>query len=199
MRLIRKGAEANLYRDGDKLLKQRIAKGYRAPSLDERIRKSRTKSEAKLLQKARDAGVFAPKVLRTEKFDLTIDYIDGPRVKDELDKKNFKGICEKIGKAIGTMHSSDIIHGDLTTSNMILYGGHVYFIDFGLGFISPSVEDKAVDLHLISEALESTHHEIATEAFETVLNGYKKTYAKAKEVVKRMMVVESRGRYVKRK
>ena len=89
--------------------------------------------------------------------------IEGKRISENLDKftpKKQKKICEKIGENIAKLHEANIIHGDLTSSNMILHVDEnnfkdVYFIDFGLGFISPKVEDKAVDLHLIREAFEA--------------------------------------------
>lgn len=197
MKLIQKGAEANLYRKGKILLKDRIKKGYRVEQLDEKIRRQRTKREAKLLQSASKAGVSVPKILNIEKFKLEIEFIDGKRIKDTLGEKNYKGICKKIGGSVAKLHTYDIIHGDLTTSNMILKGNKIYFIDFGLGFFSKSIEDKATDLHLLEEALTSTHYKIADKAFKVVINSYK-NYEDSKSVLKRLKQIELRGRYVKR-
>src|SRR3989338_6709944 len=79
-------------------------------------------------------------------------------------KKN----CKVIGKNIALLHQQEIIHGDLTTSNMILKGEEVYFIDFGLSFIDPKAEHKAVDLHLLRQALESKHYKHYESSFRAV-------------------------------
>lgn len=198
MKLIRKGAEANIYKSGKVLIKDRIKKGYRVSQLDEFIRKRRTKKEAKLLQRASRAGVLVPKVLHEDKFILNIEFIEGERIKDVLNEKNYKEICKKIGESVAKLHKDEIIHGDLTTSNIILKSKDIYFIDFGLGFFSRKIEDKATDLHLLEEAFESTHFKIADKAFDIVLKEYKKNYEKPKEVLKRLEDIRKRGRYVKR-
>lgn len=224
--LIRKGAEANLYREGSALVKDRISKGYREAALDYAIRKARTKAEAKLLSRAREAGVLVPRVLGSEEFSLSMDFVDGPRVKDALCRKNMKALCSAIGSSVARLHNAGIIHGDLTTSNMIIIdaktakatkaagvGPHksnegkespdgkaprVCFIDFGLGFFSGKTEDKATDIHLMSEAFESTHCEIAEECFKAFLSAYSRSAEGAKETIGRLAQIEKRGRYVKR-
>ena len=68
-----------------------------------------------------------------------------------------KQIMGLIGESVARIHQKDIIHGDLTTSNMIFKNEKVFFIDFGLGYISRKIEDKAVDIHLLKQALEAKH------------------------------------------
>jgi Kae1-associated kinase Bud32 len=148
MKLISQGAEARLYRDGDRVLKQRIAKSYRLPVLDLQLRKQRTRSEAKLLQKA--AGI-APKLLSVDEqtMTLTLEYLDGKLLKDVLDafsSQERHNVLLLLGKHIARLHQQHIIHGDLTTSNILVCQHTPYLIDFGLGFISLKPEDKAVDL-----------------------------------------------------
>ena len=70
----------------------------------------------------------------------------------------------------------------------------IYFIDFGLSFFSNKIEDKAVDLHLLRQALESKHYKIWEKAFESVLFGYKSKAQDAKEILARFEKVEERGR-----
>ena len=114
-----------------------------------------------------------------------------------LDKlKNYKEVCEEIGKNISKLHDNNIIHGDLTTSNMIYNskGKKVYFIDFGLGFESEKIEDKATDLHLIKQALEAKHFKKYNEYWNYLLKGYKNS-KKFKETLIRLEIVEKRGRY----
>jgi TP53 regulating kinase-like protein len=98
-----------------------------------------------------------------------------------------------LGENIAVLHQNDIIHGDLTTSNMILKNNKIYFIDFGLGFQSARIEDKAVDLHLLRQALESKHFKHWQTLFDAVLLGYKKLGNEA--VLLQLKKVESRGRY----
>lgn len=104
-----------------------------------------------------------------------MQFLDGQRLSVHLDSLPLtkqEKICKQIGENIAKLHDVEIIHGDLTTSNMILQGSKVYFIDFGLGFISPKVEDKAVDLHVLRQALEAKHFKHWQDLFAQVLAGY---------------------------
>ena len=196
--LIAKGAEAAITRENETIIKERIKKGYRLPEIDDKLRKRRTALEARLLREARRAGVNTPQVLEEGKTTLVLEFIDGQKVKDILNKENFGEICEKIGASVAKLHSYDIIHGDLTTSNMILNEKGLWLIDFGLGFISKRAEDKAVDLYLLHEALESTHFDILEEAWSSILASYKKRYEDSGKVIKALLDVEKRGRYKER-
>ncbi len=198
-KIIARGAEAVLYVEDGKLIKERISKGYRVKELDNKLRKIRTKSEAKLLERAKDANV--PRVFQVSDKDMKIsmEYIDGELVKniiDELSDNNLRLLCMDIGKQIANLHSVSVVHGDLTTSNMILRGNEIYLIDLGLGFVSDRTEDRAVDLRLLRQALESKHYRIGKEAFEYILQGYSENYKNAEEVITRLKdKVEKRGRY----
>jgi len=127
---------------------------------------------------------------------IKMEFINGELIKDILDNINKEKrnlIFREIGEKVAKMHDDDIIHGDLTTSNMILKD-KVYFIDFGLGFNSDKIEDKAVDIHLLKQALESKHYKHFEESFLGFLEGYKIS-RNWKEVLKRLEKVEKRGRY----
>jgi len=179
--------------------KHRIKKSYRLPELDNKIRKSRTKKEAKLLEKALTI-INVPKILKVdnEKNTIILEYIKGKKLSQALDTlKNKNKICEQIGKEISKLHSKDIIHGDLTTSNMILNNNNIFFVDFGLGFVSKRIEDKAVDIHLLKQALEAKHYKHFESLTKSVIKGYLsiKDNKEAKEVIERLKKVESRGRY----
>tara|TARA_B100000315_G_C14267226_1_gene446983 strand:- start:22 stop:630 length:609 start_codon:yes stop_codon:yes gene_type:complete len=193
-KIIHRGAEAVLYLQDGKLVKERISKGYRHKDIDFMKRKYPTRTEYRLIVRAKKAGVNVPEVYFVDDVEMKVEmeYIKGELLKDVLDK-DFKKICFKIGESVALLHNNNIIHGDLTTSNMILKSGEVFFIDFGLGFFSMKDEDKAVDLKLLRQALESKHYKIFEKAFENVLNGYlsKGTLS----VVERLSVVEKRGRY----
>ncbi|MBA7693334.1 hypothetical protein ES703_101914 [subsurface metagenome] len=151
-KILCQGAEAKIILSNKFIIKDRTKKSYRLAELDEKIRKRRTKSESKLLEKASNI-INTPKPFFIPDFyQIKMPFIDGKKLSEHLD--NFplakqKQICKQIGESIAKLHDSNIIHGDLTTSNMILKDNKVYFIDFGLGFISRKFEDKAVDLHLL--------------------------------------------------
>jgi Kae1-associated kinase Bud32 len=196
--IIQQGAEAILIKKENILLKKRISKGYRIKELDEKIRKLRTRSESKLLEKSRRL-VPIPKVLNVNEKtnEIYMEFIEGLKLSDHLDNlKDWERICNSIGENIAKLHDQGIVHGDLTTSNMIWQEKEkkLYFIDFGLGFANARTEDKAVDLYLIKEALEAKHFLHFEKFFKAVLEGYKisKNY---KETLIRLQKVEKRGRY----
>jgi Kae1-associated kinase Bud32 len=198
MTIIARGAEAVLEKDGNLLIKTRVKKRYRIKELDEKLRKTRTRHENSLLREARRAGVAAPQVIEEDETVIKMEFIDGSRVKDILGTQNSSHICKKIGKSVAALHNNSIIHGDLTTSNMILRGEALYFIDFGLGFRSARAEDKANDLYLLHEALESTHFEVLEEAWKAVLDSYRESCHEAKKVLNTLSEIEKRGRYKNR-
>ena len=192
MKQIAKGAEARLYRDVDALVKERVRKGYRVSELDLELRKARTRHEARLLEKLKAAGLKVPKLLKCseEKNKIEMEFIDGKKLSENF----ILPACTQIGAAVAALHAIDIIHGDLTTSNMILKGKELYLIDFGLSYHSNKIEDKAVDLHLLKQALQSKHHTVWEKAFKLFLKGYRK-YKDQALVLARLERVEQRGRY----
>jgi len=137
-------------------------------------------------------NVPAPLLLKVcdESMKIDMSFIDGPKVRDVMSVK----LSREIGQKVGLLHKNDIIHADLTTSNMILKDDKIHLIDFGLSFISKKLEDKAVDLHLLDRALESRHHEMYDECLNEVLQGYKETNPEAAAVLQRLEVVQKRGR-----
>ncbi|MCH8329408.1 MAG: Kae1-associated serine/threonine protein kinase [Nanoarchaeota archaeon] len=199
MKLNELETESKLFLDKNKVVKDRFRKTYRIKEIEERLRKSRTKREAKVLEKLGKIDFPVPKLIKNnEKDRLEIEFINGKLLKNILDKKNCIKLSKEIGNKVAILHNNDIIHGDLTTSNMIL-DKEIYFIDFGLSFFSRKIEDKAVDLHLLKEALESKHSEIWEECYKAVLESYMEKAVDGKEVVKRLKIVEKRGRYKHKK
>ncbi|NIP40007.1 MAG: Kae1-associated serine/threonine protein kinase [Candidatus Aenigmarchaeota archaeon] len=197
-KIIQRGAEAILYLEKGRLVKERISKGYRISDLDRKIRKQRTRSETKLMERSRGRGLPVPAVGTDGDFRMVMDYIEGRKLKDVLNrmgKRERDMICEKIGEIIAKLHSSGIIHGDLTTSNMILKGNEIFLIDFGLGKFSEKTEDQAVDLFLLYEALKSTHFRSLSECWKKILKAYGKNHADSKEVLKRIEKIKKRRRY----
>lgn len=278
--IIAQAAEAIIIREGNKkVIKRRIKKGYRIPELDEKLRKLRTRGEARLLEKASNL-VSVPKVLKSDEKtkEIELEFIEGDKLSEKLSnykEKKQQEIMKQVGQETSCLHDNNMIHGDLTTSNMILVENHinnknklnkqqeredkltiinnynktakelvginkdtinlknneselinakltkqinnlssnialindkstnknnsenlqVYIIDFGLGYISSRIEDKAVDIHLLKQALEAKHFLNWEKLFHAFLQGYKsKDKAKILEQLKK---VEARGRYKK--
>jgi len=203
MKIIKRGAEAILYLQDNHLVKERIKKSYRISELDIELRKNRTKREAKLLSEARRCGVKTPKIISVDEknYKIIMDFIDGERLKELLNKtsdENRKKLAEDIGKSVGLLHKHGIVHGDLTTSNMILKGEKIFFIDFGLGEFSKRIENLATDLSVLKEAFKSTHFKHLNLLWENFIKGYKQTNVKFKQVLDVLDKIEKRGRYVRR-
>jgi Kae1-associated kinase Bud32 len=202
--ILYRGAEAEIclsnYMGFKVVQKKRVRKAYRIKDIDERLISFRTKEEIKLITSARLQGVSVPIIYDADLEDgkITMEYIEGKRVKDilnELSEMERARICEKIGENIAKLHNKDIIHGDLTTSNMMLFDNRIYFIDFGLGEKNDEMESKGVDLHVLMEAIESTHSRHAN-CFDYVLDGYKKELEEdANLVVRKIEEIVKRGRY----
>jgi TP53 regulating kinase-like protein len=201
------GAEAYLYKEtwyGRSVLKKvRVSKAYRHPLLDQQIRMARTVHEAKIITDTRKLGISTPIIYYVDVPQATIlmEFIEGIRVKETLmeNPANHVELFQKIGRIIGTLHKHDIIHGDLTTSNMIVQAttGKIYLIDFGLAEYSTTLESRGVDLHLIRRALQSTHFKILESCFAATIAGYTEILGEAftKEVLQRLDDIDQRGRY----
>jgi TP53 regulating kinase and related kinases len=200
MKLIQQGAEAKIFLDKEKnqIIKDRVSKSYRIQELDKKIIKQRTKAETKLLTKANQIISSPLPEKSREENKIIMPFIEGEKLSTSLNdfplKKQIE-LMNKIGEAIAKLHREDIIHGDLTTSNMILKDEKVFFIDFGLGYISKKVEDKAVDIHLLKQALEAKHFQHWKELFEEFKKSYSKKYPESKQIFERMTAIEKRGRY----
>lgn len=191
-----RGAEAVITVEKGKVRKTRVRKGYRIKEIDEAIRLKRTKSESRIMSRVQRSGVNVPKIISTSEYEIIMEHIDGEVLRDILDlSKNYKTICKKIGESISKMHDGDIVHGDLTTSNMILKNNEVYFIDFGLASSSKRIEDKAVDIHLIKEALEARHTKRWKILFNEILDNYNPK--NREDIMRRVEKIENRGRYSK--
>lgn len=209
--LYKKGAEASLYlvdwHQRKAIIKVRLPKKYRSPVLDEQIRSYRTIHEPQLIHEAKAAGVPTPLIymVNVSESSIIMEYIEGQQVKQLLNNvSNVKrhSICVKIGELIAQLHSHSLIHGDLTTSNMILNTkGKLFFIDFGLGEKNGELEGQGVDLHLLKRALQSTHYLFWEECLQSVLDGYTSVLGVelAEKVYEKIREIEKRGRYVEKR
>jgi len=187
---IASGAEAVITLSENTIVKTRILKRYRLKEIDETLRKERTRIEARLISEARRCGVPTPIIRDVTDFEIKMEYIDGTALKKMITSP----LSEQTGEMIGRLHSYGIIHGDLTTSNILFKEGKLYLIDFGLAYLDKTVEARGVDVHVLFQTFESTHekHEELIEAFK---KGYAVTFSGAGEVLERVKEIESRGRY----
>jgi len=207
-RVIAKGAEADLVLrewNGLRVLsKIRRPKGYRHPDLDSRLRRSRTKSEADIIHRAKLSGVPTPLLYHVDPDNAVIvmEYIDGVKVRDAVDRltdEERRELFTRIGGYAGKLHEAGIIHGDLTTSNILKQGDRLVFIDFGLAEVSTEVEKRGVDLNLMNRMLASTHYRHQEELLAAFVKGYRETLgAEAEEALMRMEEVAKRGRYIEK-
>lgn len=206
--LMKKGAEASLYlanwHGRRVIMKKRLPKKYRPPRLDEQIRSYRTIHEPQLMHEAKKAGVPTPTIFLVDVKNAMIimEFIEGKQVKQllsDVNRSERRSLCIRIGELIGKLHKIGVIHGDLTTSNMIPNSeGKVFFVDFGLGEKTKELEARGVDLHLMKRALQSTHFRFTEECFDAVIDGYSKVFGAeaVKTVLDKIREIERRGRYV---
>jgi len=206
--LIKKGAEANLYleewHNRKVIMKRRLPKKYRIQKLDMEIRSQRTIHEPHVIHKAKEAGVPTPTIFMVDvaESNIIMEFVDGKQIKqvlNDLPPEERLRLSRHVGGLIGRLHKHGIIHGDLTTSNMILTSyGKVVFVDFGLSERSMEVEARGVDLHLMKRAFQSTHYKYARECFEAVMEGYAEVVeeVEAKNVLEKVREIERRGRYI---
>jgi TP53 regulating kinase-like protein len=206
--LLKKGAEASLFiadwQGRRVIIKARLPKKYRPAKLDAWIRSYRTAHEPQLMHEAKRAGVATPTVFLVDMKNaaITMEFVEGKQVKQLLGsmlREEREEVCFEIGRLIGKLHGNGVIHGDLTTSNMILNNsGKIFLVDFGLGEKNTELEAQGVDLHLLKRALQSTHFQFAEECFESVMKGYATEVGEeiAKNVLEKIREIEKRGRYV---
>ena len=206
--LLKKGAEASLFlaswHGRRVIVKARFPKKYRPAELDAKIRSYRTAHEPQLMHEAKLAGVPTPTIFLVDMKDasITMEFVEGKQVKQvlaDVSRKERQELCVKIGGLIGKLHRHGVIHGDLTTSNMILNAeGKIFLVDFGLGEKNKELEARGVDLHLMKRALQSTHYRFAEECFKHVLKGYSAVLGReeAEKVFGKIHEIERRGRYV---
>jgi TP53 regulating kinase-like protein len=156
------------------------------------------------MHEAKRAGVPTPTIFLVDVKNtiIVMEFIEGKQVKRllaEVSASEKQLLCLKIGELIGKLHRCGIIHGDLTTSNMILNpDGKTFFVDFGLGEKTRELETRGVDLHLMKRALQSVHFRFAAECFDAVSKGYCKVLGReaGKSVLDKVREIEKRGRYV---
>ena len=173
--------------------KVRNKRGYRHPSLEKRLVVERLRSESRIMERLLSKGISVPAIygVNTTENSLLMEYIDGMTLEKALREKDFMNNLVNTAELLSTIHSCHVVHGDPTTSNFLV-ADKIYAIDFGLSSISEDDEDRASDLRVFLESLESHHSEI--NGRDIFLSAYSK-WTKSKPVLEALKVLELRGRY----
>ncbi|KAL5702228.1 non-specific serine/threonine protein kinase [Ranunculus cassubicifolius] len=207
--LLKQGAEARVFESnfvGKKsVVKERFSKKYRHPTLDSKLTLKRLNAEARCMTKARKLGVPTPVLYAVDPLlhTLTFEYVMGPSVKDVflefglhgVNEEQMGNIAKQIGDSIAKLHDGGLIHGDLTTSNMLIRSGsnQLILIDFGLSSTSSLPEDKAVDLYVLERALLSMHSSCGN-VMDRILAAYRKSSKQWCSTLNKLAQVRQRGR-----
>jgi TP53 regulating kinase-like protein len=232
--LLSQGAEARIWKipnyddkGNPAIAKERFAKKYRHPVLDERLTKLRCRMEARMLEKCKKSGIDVAQVLRVESGSypnpavLYLEYIEGLTVRDYLEDEILPALAKEesddsiypttlhnlaaaIGSTIAQFHNAGMIHGDLTTSNMMIRSHilsdmktvSITLLDFGLAKNSPSSEERAVDLYVLERALQSTHPTLPEFFWSDLETAYSNRInsSKQQDTLSRLEQVRQRGR-----
>jgi TP53 regulating kinase-like protein len=184
------------------VLKSRQAKPYLLDEIDSLLRRTRTAKECRTLIIARTLGVRTPAVYTVDLNNYTIlmDFIEGTQFKllaEKLPERQLTRMCFKFGQSIACLHEGEVVHGDPTTSNLIVDNQQrLWLIDFGLSEMNATVEMKGVDLHLIRRALETTHWDRQESMLNATIEGYVAALGNSAEgPLSRMNEIRERGRY----
>jgi Kae1-associated kinase Bud32 len=196
LKRISEGAEAVILQTdflGNRaLIKRRINKEYRVKALDDVIRATRTKKEARILSVLSTCDISVPSLLMVTKFDIYIQTLKGRRLSTFYDPKaSMKTTFDKVGESLATIHNAGISHGDYTPANILVDKSNVSVIDFGLSEITNSIEDKAMDIILLKRAISNIHYLQFIEV-------YKNKSTESKKILQRVAEIEKRGRYMER-
>lgn len=182
------------------VIKQRVKKEYRNPSLDKQIRHDRTVSEASIIHEAKAAGARVPSIvgIDVENNAIAMTHLDGVVARECLDDmaiKDARKLLHSIGEQIGLLHTAGIVHGDLTTSNIIVSpSGAPFIVDFGMSRRSIEPEDRGVDLHLLQRSIGASHSKDSSSMMNAMIGGYEQavgkkiassTWSKAREIARR--------------
>ncbi len=206
MDIIAVGAESTLYRlehwGRIFAVKWRREKPYLLPNIDASLRRARTTRECKMLTMVRSLGIRTPAIysLDLNECSITMDFIKGIQLKQSIQSgslQDSKRFCTEFGDILAQLHQAGIVHGDPTTSNLILdEQGRLWFVDFGLSETNATVEMKGVDVHLVRRALETTHWDVQDVLLQSFLEGYSSRAGnEAEQTFARMDEIRERGRY----
>jgi len=182
--------------------KVRLPKPYRDPKLDLKLRSERTATEAKIIHDLRLAGLPVPALyyVSLDEGLIVMEYVEGSLLRDLISQRagKYADLVWELGKVVALMHGLGVVHGDITTSNVVVREKTPYLIDFGLSKYSNELEDIGVDIHLFIRAVESTHYDVMEEVITAFFKGYASIAGedRVKEIKEKVREIRLRGRYV---
>ncbi len=180
---------------GDKyaISKIRNTRSYRHPDLEKRLVRDRIRQEVRIIERLLSSGIAVPCIycVDTSNSQIVMEYIEGPTLEQALRKADFKKRLIETAELLSLIHSIGVIHGDPTTSNFMV-NEKIYAIDFGLSTVSDDSEDRASDLRVFLESIDSHHSEI--NGRNIFLDSYS-MWEGSSPVLKALEVLELRGRY----
>lgn len=227
--LVHEGAEARLYRGRwlgrEALFKVRVRKAYRHPGLDERLRRSRNRVEARLLVLAEQYGVRVPTLYQVLPgvHVLVEEWIKGQTWRELLNRSHppdrpagshqrlanslvrdaeaVARMARQVARQVARAHGAGLTHGDLTSSNIMVdleasaELAGPVLVDWGLGGQEATLEQLGSDLQVFWECIGASHPGAAPTVLEAFTRGYLETWDRGAEVLKRREAIERRGRY----
>ncbi|HUH78534.1 MAG TPA: bifunctional N(6)-L-threonylcarbamoyladenine synthase/serine/threonine protein kinase [Methanoregula sp.] len=190
----KQGAEAIVTFSEKTAEKRRVSKKYRVPGLDRRLIAERTRMEARLMASARKGGVPTPLIKDILPDTIVMEKIPGTLLTNDLSFVNIR----EAGRVVGRLHSAGIMHGDLTTGNIIIRepDRRPVLIDFGLSQATTEIEQRGVDIHVLFQTIAGTAPDRASGLEDAFLTGYRETFPGADDVARREREIELRGRYL---
>lgn len=192
MKLIGEGAEALIYAvrlyGADIIIKHRQPKRYRIRDLDSRIRRARTRKEARIMARAHENGITAPRLVGVGSTSIYMERISGVQLKDT---RLTRSMASRAGALLGSLHNAGITHGDFTPANLMVGKGVMCIIDFGLSDMNTSSEERALDVLLMKR-------QISSQMYSWFAKSYLAAAKSGDETLKRLQEIEERGRYQSR-
>ena len=180
---------------GDKhaISKIRNIRSYRHPHLEKRLVRDRIRQEVRIIERLLSKGIAVPCIYCVDisNSQIVMEYIEGTTLEKALRESDFKKRLIETAELLSLIHSIGVIHGDPTTSNFMV-NEKIYAIDFGLSTVSDDSEDRASDLRVFLESIDSHHSEI--NGRNIFLDSYS-MWEGSSPVLKALEVLELRGRY----
>lgn len=193
-KLLSTGAESRIYLKDGMVIKDRARKAYRIRQIDDSLRRRRSRLEFSLMKRAFENKIHVPAPIKISEdgHKIYMEYLGDMKLKDNFSLKHM----DSLGREVARMHSLGIVHGDLTTANIMIKEGEIYLIDFGLGYSSDRDEDKATDIFLLKNAFDTRHPEASRQAFPRFIRSFRRAYGKQfKGIEAHLRDIESRRRY----
>jgi len=186
------GAEATVTIEDGTVSKRRHPRAYRHDSLDSRLRRQRTRLEARLTSQARRVGVPTPVIedVDPDRGHLVFEHVGDRDLRADPTEHRVRAVARHLA----TIHDAGFVHGDPTTRNVRLSADRTYLIDFGLGYFTDDHEDYAMDLHVFDQSLTGTADD-SDALIKAAREAYRASSSNPDPVLDSLGAIEGRGRY----